>query len=80
MPDTAEWKGALRPGNHVIQARLHYPARDASLDGVEFTVVESWRFSSNGAGPVRIRVEEACDTTRSSPSIDKRLGVRFTSF
>lgn len=80
VPDKAEWRGALRPGNHVIEARLRYPVRDAGLDGVEFTVIESWRFKADGAGPVRIRVEEACDSARVSASMDKRLRVRFSTF
>lgn len=81
VPDTAAWIGAVRPGSHVIEARLRYPIRgDASLDGVEFTVVETWKFSSSGEGPVRIRVEEACNPLLSTTSMDKRLGVRFSSF
>src|SRR5437879_4655356 len=43
VADEASWTGALRPGEHVLEARLRYPLRSAPSDDLEFQVVKQYR-------------------------------------
>lgn len=83
VADEASWTGAVRPGQHVLEARLHYPVRPIGggpSDDLEFQVVRQYRFEAPRTGNVRIRVEEACDQGGAMLSMDKRLDVRFNVF